>query len=78
MIHGNLIAKSATSVKDLQQNLRSNVETMSHLYAIKGKLQLLQLQSQIRDTSIDNDITTTIEDETMIYANGEVDELNRL
>lgn len=78
LIHGNLIAKSATSVKDLQQNLRSNVETMSHLYAIKGKLQLLQLQSQIRDTSIDNDITTTIEDETMIYANGEVDELNRL
>ena len=78
LIHGNLIAKSSTSVKDLQENLRSSVGSMSHLYAIKGKLQLLQLQSQIKDASIDNDITTTIEDETMVYANGEVDELNRL
>ncbi len=52
---------------------------MPHLYAIKGKLQLLQLQSQIKDAPVDNDITTTVEDETMIYANGEVDEnLNRL
>jgi len=79
LIHGNLIAKSSVSVKDLQQDLRSNVGTMPHLYAIKGKLQLLQLQSQIKDAPVDNDITTTVEDETMIYANGEVDEnLNRL
>ena len=46
---------------------------MSHLIAIQGKLQLLKLQNEMREKNIVRDVTTTIDDDSMVYANGEAD-----
>ncbi|KAI3402860.1 UTP9 [Candida oxycetoniae] len=77
LLHGGALAHiSSVSVKNLQNQLQSGLKIMPHLYAIKGKLELLQLQSQLRsNTSLGDDyISTTVENESILYANGEVDD----
>ncbi|CAK9439009.1 uncharacterized protein LODBEIA_P32330 [Lodderomyces beijingensis] len=77
LIHGGNFARSNNvSVKSLQNQLEAGLKVLPRLYAIKGKLQLLKLQSELKSSAPleNNDVTTTVEDESMMYANGEVDD----
>lgn len=79
LVHGGSFARNPNiSVKNIQTQLKAGLKVMPHLYAIKGKLQLLKLQSELRSSAPlqDIDITTTVEDESMMYANGEVNDIS--
>ncbi|EMG49065.1 hypothetical protein SBY92_000501 [Candida maltosa Xu316] len=70
---GNPSIQQDNNVKILKQQLESGSKIMPHLIAIKGKLQLLKLQNEMRKNRPVGEITTTIEDDSMIYANGEAE-----
>ncbi|KAI5952816.1 UTP9 [Candida jiufengensis] len=79
LVHGNFIAKNTNlEIKSLHSNLSNGLKILPSLYSIKGKLQLLKLQSEIRQKPQEesNDITTTIDEDGIIFANGEVDDTN--
>lgn len=74
LIHGKHIAKQDIApVKEAKTQLELGVKLMSHLIAIQGKLQLLKLQNEMREKNVVRDVTTTIDDDSMVYANGEAD-----
>ncbi|RCK64715.1 hypothetical protein Cantr_00463 [Candida viswanathii] len=63
--------EAVAPVKDLKAQLENGSKILPHLVAIKGKLQLLKLQSDMRKKSPVGEVTTTIDDDSLIYANGE-------
>lgn len=74
LIHGKHIAKQDIApVKEAKCQLELGVKLMSHLIAIQGKLQLLKLQNEMREKNVARDVTTTIDDDNMVYANGEAE-----
>ncbi|EER30583.1 conserved hypothetical protein [Candida tropicalis MYA-3404] len=61
------------SVKNLKSQLENGSKLIPHLVSIKGKLQLLKLQNEMRKKSPVGEVTTTIEDDSLIYVNGEAE-----
>ncbi|EGW31873.1 uncharacterized protein SPAPADRAFT_62483 [Spathaspora passalidarum NRRL Y-27907] len=73
LTYGGVIAKSDQSnLKNLQKELSSGLELLPHLIVIQGRLQLLTLQSEIRQKVID--IEESTEEKDIVYANGEGDD----
>lgn len=65
--------QDTTSIRNLRSQLENGSKLMPHLVSIKGKLQLLKLQNEMRKKSPVGEVTTTIEDDSLIYVNGEAE-----
>lgn len=74
VLRGHISTQQDTgSVKNLKSQLENGSKLIPHLVSIKGKLQLLKLQNEMRKKSPVGEVTTTIEDDSLIYVNGEAE-----
>ncbi|KAG2735954.1 hypothetical protein G9P44_000044 [Scheffersomyces stipitis] len=71
------------NLKNLQSESNNGIKSLPHLLALQGRLQLLKSQSELRsristlNIETNDDIEDDNDNESIVYANGENDDISK-